>query len=103
MARKAKANPGDGLVAPGETGKLVVEKRTDEQIWRTLARLTMDPQTRNANLSMSFGSPMFCYLLYPHISFSISFLAYDIPLSFNFYLSLSILFFSSLSFSLYSL
>src|SRR3546814_17099783 len=51
MARKAKANPGDGLVAPGETGKLEVEKRTDEKIGRTLARITLDPQTRNANLA----------------------------------------------------
>ena len=48
MARKAKAKPGDGLVTPGETGKLQVEKREDEKIGRTLARITLDPQTRNA-------------------------------------------------------
>lgn len=37
MAKKAKANPDDGLVAPGETGKIEVEKRADEKIGRTLA------------------------------------------------------------------
>src|SRR3546814_20961147 len=75
MARKAKANPGDGLVAPGGTGKLEVEKRTDEKIGRTLARITMDPQTRNANLAMSFGSQLFGDQLKPDLAESSDVLA----------------------------
>lgn len=59
MAKNTKADPDDGLMAPGETGKLEVEKRTDEKIGRTLARVTLAPQTRNANLAMAFGSQMF--------------------------------------------
>lgn len=78
MARKEKANPGDGLIAPGETGKLEVEKRADEKIGRTLARITLDPQTRNANLAMSFGSQMFGDRLKPDIAESSAVLAEEI-------------------------
>src|SRR3546814_18741284 len=81
MARKAKANPGDGLVAPGETGKLEVEKRTDEKIGRTLARITMDPHTRNANLAMSFGSQMLGDQLKPDIAESSAGLAEESQLA----------------------
>lgn len=78
MAKKTTAIPGDGLVAPGETGKLEVEKRADEKVGRTLARITLDPQTRNANLAMSFGSQMFGDQLKPDIAESSAVLAEEI-------------------------
>lgn len=59
MANKAKPDRDDGLVAPGEASKLDVQARTGEKIGRTLARVTLDPQTRNASLAMAFGSKMF--------------------------------------------
>ncbi|HEY9578334.1 MAG TPA: hypothetical protein VIR65_00560 [Rhizorhapis sp.] len=100
MARKAKANPGDGLVAPGETGKLEVEKRTDEKIGRTLARITMDPQTRNANLAMSFGSQMFGDQLKPDIAESSAVLAEEIQRAMKGDLSLASRIFTSQAISL---
>ena len=78
MAKKAKANPEDGLVAPGETGKLQLEKRADEKIGRTLARITLDPQTRNANLAMSVGSQLFGDQLKPDIMETSAVLAEEI-------------------------
>lgn len=68
MAKNAKASASDGLVASGETGKLEVEKRTNEKIGRTLARITLDPQTRNASLAMSFGSQVFGDQMKPDIA-----------------------------------
>lgn len=68
MAKKAKPNPEDGLVPQGETGKLEVKKRTDEKIGRTLARITLDPQTRNAALAESFGSQVFGDQLKPELT-----------------------------------
>ena len=68
MAKKAKANPDDGLVAPGETGTLEVKKRTDEKMGRTLARITLDPQTRNAALAEAFGSQVFGDRLKPELA-----------------------------------
>ena len=59
MAKKAKDDHGDGLLALGETGKLEVAKRADENVGRTFARIILDPQTRNANIAMSFGSQVF--------------------------------------------
>ena len=59
MAEKARANQKMGLAAKGEPGKLPVERRPDEKIGRTMARIVLDPQTRNANLAMSFGSQVF--------------------------------------------
>ncbi len=59
MAKKALANREMGLAAKGEPGKLLVEKRPNEKIGRTMARVMLDPQTRNANLAMSFGSQVF--------------------------------------------
>jgi len=78
MAKKAKADPGEGLVAQGETGKMDVQTRSDEKIGRTLARITLDPQTRNANLAMSFGSQMFGDKLKPDITESSAVLAEEI-------------------------
>lgn len=56
---KVKPDPADGLVAPNKTDELMIEKRPDEKIGRTLARITLDPQTRHASLAMSFGSQVF--------------------------------------------
>lgn len=100
MAKKAKANPDDGLVAPGETGKLEVEKRTDEKIGRTLARITLDPQTRNANLAMSFGSQLFGDQLKPDIAESSAVLAEEIQRAMKGDLSLASRMFTSQAISL---
>ncbi|KRA81669.1 hypothetical protein ASD76_12595 [Altererythrobacter sp. Root672] len=55
-----------------------VEKRADEKVGRTLARITLDPQTRNANLAMSFGSQMFGDQFKPDIAESSAVLAEEI-------------------------
>ena len=78
MTKKSKAVPSDGLVKPGKGNELAVEKRADEKIGRTLARITLDPQTRNANLAMSFGSRMFGDRLKPDIAESTAVLAEEI-------------------------
>ncbi len=39
--------------------ELEVERREDEPIERTMARVTIDPKSRNANLAMVFGSAAF--------------------------------------------
>lgn len=59
MAKAEKPGSDDGLVAPGQASELPVEKRADEKVGRTLARLTLDPQTRNASVAMTFGGAMF--------------------------------------------
>jgi hypothetical protein len=78
MTKKAKADPDDGLVKPGQAGKLQLERREDEKVGRTLARVTLDPQTRNAALAMSFGSQMFGDQLKPEIAESSAVLAEEI-------------------------
>ena len=78
MTKKTKADRDDGLVKPGETGKLQLEKREDEKVGRTLARITLDPQTRNAALAMSFGSKMFGDQLQPEIAETSAVLAEEI-------------------------
>ena len=83
MARKTKADPDNGLVAPGETGKLEVERRPDEKIGRTLARITLDPQTRNAMLAMSFGSQVFGDQFKPDIAESSAVLTEEIQRAVN--------------------
>lgn len=100
MAKKAKLKPEDGLVAPGETGKLQLEKRADEKIGRTLARITLDPQTRNANLAMSFGSQMFGDQLKPDIAESSAVLAEEIQLAMKGDLSLASRIYTSQAISL---
>jgi hypothetical protein len=100
MARNAKTNSDDGLVAPGETGKIEVEKRKGEKIGRTIARITMDPQTRNANLAMSFGSQMFGDELKPDIMESSAVLAEEIQRAMNGDLSLANRMFTSHAISL---
>lgn len=67
MAKKMTVSGDEGLIAPGETGKIPVLKREDEKLGRTLARLTLDPQIRNANLAMTFGSEMFDDQLRPDL------------------------------------
>jgi hypothetical protein len=88
MAKKTKVDPDDGLVRPGEAGKLQLEKRDDEKVGRTLARITLDPQTRNAALAMSFGSQMFGDQLKPEIAETSAVLAEEIQRSLNGDLSL---------------
>jgi hypothetical protein len=56
---KAKNATDDGLIKAGETPKMDVALRPDEKIGRTMARVTLDPQTRNANVAMALGSTMF--------------------------------------------
>lgn len=59
MAKAANPVSDDGLVVPGQASELPIEKRPDEKVGRTLARLTLDPQTRNASVAMTFGGAMF--------------------------------------------
>lgn len=100
MVKNAKANPEDGLVAPGETGKLEVKQRPDEKVGRTLARITLDPQTRNAGLAMSFGSQMFGDQLKPDIAESSAVLAEEIQRAMKGDLSLATRIFTSQAISL---
>jgi hypothetical protein len=78
MTKKAKADADDGLVKQGQANKLQLEKREDEKVGRTLARVTLDPQTRNAALAMSFGSQMFGDQLKPEIAESSAVVAEEI-------------------------
>ena len=59
MRTPRKAKPADGLVPSGEAGKLRVAQQADENMGQTMARLTLDPQLRNANLAMAFGAEVF--------------------------------------------
>lgn len=54
----AKAKQRAPPATAGEANRLDVQTRDDEPVARTLARITVDPQTRNANLAMSFGAKM---------------------------------------------
>lgn len=87
-------------MAPGETGKLELEKRTNEKIGRTLARITLDPQTRNANLAMSLGSQMFGDQLKPEIAESSAVLGEEITRAMKGDLSLASRIFTSQAISL---
>jgi len=89
MTKKAQADPGNGLVAPGGTGKLEVKVKEGEKVGRTLARITLDPQTRNANLAMSFGAQMFGDQLKPELSESSAVFADEIQLTMKGDLSLA--------------
>ena len=100
MTKKVMAKPDDGLVAPGETGKMDVVKRDGEKVGRTLARITLDPQTRNANLAMSFGSQMFGDRLKPEIAESSAALGEEIQRSMKGDLSLATRIFTSQAISL---
>ena len=100
MTKKVMAKPDDGLVAPGETGKMDVVKRDGEKVGRTLARITLDPQTRNANLAMSFGSQMFGDRLKPEIADSSAVLGEEIQRAMKGDLSLVTRIFTSQAISL---
>ena len=49
----------DGLLAPGQTDTLNITTAKDEKIGRALAKVTLDPQTRNASLATAYGSQVF--------------------------------------------
>lgn len=100
MAKLTKPKPDDGLIAPGATGELKVKKRADEKMGRTLARITLDPQTRNANLAMTFGSQMFGDQLKPEIAESSAVLAEEIQRTLTGDLSLASRVFTSQALSL---
>ena len=101
MTKKATDKPDDdGLIAQGDTGKMDVVKRDGEKIGRTLARITLDPQTRNANLAMSFGSQMFGDRLKPEIAESSAVLAEEIQQAMKGDLSLATRMFTSQAISL---
>ena len=59
MAKQAKPGKAEGLLGPNDPVQLEVEKRKDEKVGKTLARLTLDPQTRNASVAMVYGGAMF--------------------------------------------
>ncbi|ALJ13018.1 hypothetical protein [Sphingopyxis macrogoltabida] len=100
MAKRTKAKPGDGLATRGEPAVLEVEKRPDENIGRTLARVTLDPQTRNAHLAMSFGSQMFGDRHQPTIAESSAVLAEELQRAVKGDLSLASRIFASQAISL---
>lgn len=77
MTRQRKART-DGLLSKGRQDNLEVEERTDEKIGRTLARMMLDPGTRNADLAMSFGCQLFSETHRPDIHESSSILADEI-------------------------
>lgn len=81
MAGKVKPKADDGLMKPGETSVVSIEKRDDEKLGRTLARLTLDPQTRHANTAMSFGSQVFGDRMRPDITETSAVLAEEIALA----------------------
>lgn len=68
----------DGLVPEGESAQLKVHPRADETIGRTLARVTLDPLTRNANLAIGFGSQMFGDKLRPDIEEATAALGHEV-------------------------
>ena len=75
---KAKNATDDGLIKPGETPKMDVALRPDEKIGRTMARETLDPQTRNANIAMVLGSTMFGDRQRPDITESTAILSEEV-------------------------
>lgn len=52
-------DPCDGLLPQGVKPTLNVWVGEGENAGRVLARVMLDPQARNANLAMAFGSPLF--------------------------------------------
>lgn len=59
MVKQAKPGKAEGLLGPNDPVQLEVEKRKDEKVGKTLARVTLDPQTRNASVAMVYGGAMF--------------------------------------------
>lgn len=59
MAKQAKPGKSEGLLGPNDPVQFEVEKRKDEKVGKTLARATLDPQTRNASVAMVYGGAMF--------------------------------------------
>ena len=101
MKKKAIAKPvDDGLVPPGEKGKLEIVKRKDEKVGRTLARVTLDPQTRNASLAMTFGTQMFGDQYVPEITETSAVLGEEIQQAMKGDLSLATRMFTSQAFAL---
>lgn len=68
----------DGLLAQGATATLDVRLCEGENAGRAIARVTLDPQTRNANLAMAFGSTMFGDKLRPDIEQATAALAVEV-------------------------
>ena len=101
MTKKAIAKPvDDGLVRPGEKSKLEIVKRKDEKVGRTLARVTLDPQTRNASLAMTFGTQMFGDQYLPEIMETSAVLGEEIQKAMKGDLSLATRMFTSQAFAL---
>ena len=101
MTKKAIAKPvDDGLVPPGEKSKLEIMKRRDEKVGRTLARVTLDPQTRNASLAMTFGTQMFGDQYVPEIMETSAVLGEEIQKAMKGDLSLATRMFTSQAFAL---
>lgn len=68
----------EGLLPEGATAKLDVRLNEGENAGRAIARVTLDPQTRNANLAMAFGSTMFGDKLRPDIEQATAALAEEV-------------------------
>ena len=101
MTKKAIAKPvDDGLVPSGGKSKLEVVRRKDEKVGRTLARVTLDPQTRNASLAMTFGTQMFSDQYVPEIMETSAVLGEEIQQAMKGDLSLATRMFTSQAFAL---
>ena len=101
MTKKAIAKPADdGLVPSGGKSKLEVVRRKDEKVGRTLARVTLDPQTRNASLAMTFGTQMFGDQYVPEIMETSAVLGEEIQQAMKGDLSLATRMFTSQAFAL---
>ncbi|MCA3632090.1 MAG: hypothetical protein INF16_04795 [Methylobacterium sp.] len=90
----------DGLIPEGGSATLKVHARMDEKIGKTVARVTLDPQTRNANLAIAFGSGLFGDKLKPDIEESTAALADEVNSVVNGDLSLASRVLASQAFSL---
>lgn len=55
MAKKKTPKPDDGLTARGQSDPVYIEPQPGETVGRTLARIMLDPQARNALLATTFN------------------------------------------------
>ena len=78
MTDHTDIDPEDGLIAAGDTPRIELERTQGEKIGRTLARVTLDPQVRNANVAMAFGGGTFSDRHKPDIVESSAILAEEI-------------------------
>ena len=100
MTKRKLVHADDGFTVPRKTSTVEVRHSSDEKPGRTLARITLDPQTRHAELAMSFGSNFFGDSFKPDIAECSAALSEDIQRSMDGNLSLADRVFTSQAISL---